>query len=394
MSDPLADLSAAGVAVWLDDLSRERLRSGNLQQLIDDKHVVGVTTNPTIFQKAIGSGDAYDDATGELALRGVDVGEAVRSLTTFDVRWACDVLKPVYDRSDGVDGRVSIEVDPRLAHDTARTVAEAKALWWLVDRPNLFIKIPATAEGLPAITETLAEGISVNVTLIFSLERYDKVMDAFLAGLEQAKANGHDITTIGSVASFFVSRNDTETDKRLDKLGSEEAKSLRGSAAIANARLAYQRYEKVFGGDRWKALAEAGAKPQRPLWASTGVKDPAYEDTRYVVELVAPGVVNTMPEATLDAVADHGVIRGDTITPMYAEAQQTLDRLAALGIDYDDVVQTLEDEGVKKFEDAWHELTEQITSSLKDAGAEVDEDGSVKPAGQGPAAASREGSGR
>ena len=394
MSDALADLTAAGVAVWLDDLSRERLRSGNLQQLIDDKHVVGVTTNPTIFQKAIGAGDAYDDATAELALRGVDVGEAVRSLTTYDVRWACDVLKPVYDRSDGVDGRVSIEVDPRLAHDTDRTVAEAKALWWLVDRPNLFIKIPATAEGLPAITAVLAEGISVNVTLIFSLERYDKVMDAFLAGLEQARANGHDITTIGSVASFFVSRNDTETDERLDKLGSEEAKSLRGAAAIANARLAYQHYEKVFGGERWKALESAGAKPQRPLWASTGVKDPAYEDTRYVVELVAQGVVNTMPEATLDAVADHGEIRGDTITPMYAEAQQTLDRLAALGVDYDDVVQTLEDEGIKKFEDAWHELTEQVTASLKDAGAEVSGDGSTKPAGEGPAAADREGSGR
>ena len=394
MSDALADLSAAGVAVWLDDLSRERLRSGNLQQLIDDKHVVGVTTNPSIFQKAIGSGDAYDDATAELALRGVDVGEAVRSLTTYDVRWACDVLKPVYDRSDGVDGRVSIEVDPRLAHDSDRTAAEAKALWWLVDRPNLYIKIPATAEGLSAITAVLAEGISVNVTLIFSLERYDKVMDAFLAGLEQAKANGHDLAAIGSVASFFVSRNDTETDKRLDKLGSEEAKSLRGAAAIANARLAFQHYEKVFGGDRWKALESAGAKPQRPLWASTGVKDPAYEDTRYVVELVAPGVVNTMPEATLDAVADHGEIRGDTITPMYAEAQQTLDRLNALGVDYDDVVQTLEDEGIKKFEDAWHELIEQVTQSLKDAGAEVSEDGSTKPAGQGPAAADREGSGR
>jgi transaldolase len=394
MSDALADLSAAGVAVWLDDLSRERLRSGNLQQLIDEKHVVGVTTNPTIFQKAISSGDAYDAQTEELALRGVDVGEAVRTLTTYDVRWACDVLRPVYDRTDGVDGRVSIEVDPRLAHDSARTVAEAKALWWLVDRPNMFIKIPATAEGLPAITETLAAGISVNVTLIFSLARYDEVMDAFLAGLEQAKENGHDLTTLASVASFFVSRNDTETDKRLDKIGSEEAKALRGSAAIANARLAYQRYEKVFAGDRWKALEAAGAKPQRPLWASTGVKDPAYEDTRYVVDLVAPGVVNTMPEATLDAVADHGQIRGDTITTMYGEAQQTQDRLAALGVDYDDVVQTLEDEGVKKFEDAWHELTEQVTRSLSDAGAEVSPDGSTTPKGEGPAAADREASGR
>jgi transaldolase len=370
------------------------LRTGNLADLTRDRHVVGVTTNPTIFQKALEKGSAYDDQVRELARRGVDIGEAVRAITTYDVRWACDVLRPVYDRTDGIDGRVSIEVDPRIAHDTERTVAEAKALWWLVDRPNLYIKIPATTEGLPAITATLAEGISVNVTLIFSLDRYDEVMDAFLAGLEQAGANGHDLATLGSVASFFVSRNDTETDKRLDKLGSEEAKALRGTAAIANARLAYQRYEKVFAGDRWKALERAGAHRQRPLWASTGVKDPAYDDTRYVVELVAPGVVNTMPEATLDAVADHGVIRGDTITTMYEEAQQTLDRLAALGVDYDDVVQTLEDEGVKKFEDAWAALTEQITSSLRDAGAEVSPEGATTPAGQGPAAASREASGR
>ncbi len=394
MSDALADLSAAGVAVWLDDISRERLRSGNLEQLIRDKHVVGVTSNPTIFQKALSEGDAYDEQVRDLALRGCDVGESVRSITTYDIRWGCDVLREVYDRTDGVDGRVSIEVDPRIAHDTARTVAEAKALWWLVDRPNLFIKIPATVEGLPAITAVLAAGISVNVTLIFSLDRYDQVMDAFLAGLEQAKANGHDLSRIGSVASFFVSRNDTETDKRLDKLGSEEAKALRGSAAIANARLAYQHYEEVFGSDRWRALEQAGAKPQRPLWASTGVKDPAYEDTRYVVELVAPGVVNTMPEATLEAVADHGEIRGDTIRPMYSEAQQVLDRLAALGVDYDDVVQTLEDEGVKKFEDSWNELIEQVTSSLEGAGAEVMPAGAAKPAGDGPAAADREGTAR
>ena len=331
MSDPLADLSAAGVAIWLDDISRERLRSGNLQQLVRDKHVVGVTSNPTIFQKALSQGDAYDEQIADLALRGTDVGEAVRAVTTYDVRWGCDVLREHFDRSGGVDGRVSIEVDPRIAHDTARTVAEAKALWWLVDRPNLFIKIPATLEGLPAITETLAAGISVNVTLIFSLARYDQVMDAFMAGLEQATANGHDLAPIGSVASFFVSRNDTETDKRLDKLGSEEAKALRGSAAITNARLAYQHYEKAFDTDRWRALAAAGAHPQRPLWASTGVKDPAYDDTRYVVELVAPGVVNTMPEATLNAVADHGQIRGDTIRPYYGEAQQVLDRLEVSG---------------------------------------------------------------
>jgi transaldolase len=369
MSDVLAELSAAGVAVWLDDISRDRLRTGNLAELVRTKHVVGVTTNPTIFQKAMEKGTAYDEQLRDLALRGVDVGEAVRAITTYDVRWACDILRPVHDRTDGLDGRVSIEVDPRIAHDTERTVAEAKALWWLVDRPNLFIKIPATAEGLPAITRTLAAGISVNVTLIFSLYRYDEVMDAFLAGMEQAKANGHDLSRLGSVASFFVSRNDTETDKRLDKIGSEEAKALRGTAAIANARLAYQHYEKVFGSDRWRALQAAGARPQRPLWASTGVKDPTYDDTRYVVELVAPGVVNTMPEATLNAVADHGQIRGDTVTGAYGQAQQVLDRLAALGVDYDDVVQVLEDEGVKKFEDSWEELIESIGGQLRQAGA-------------------------
>jgi transaldolase len=394
MSDALADLSAAGVAVWLDDISRERLRSGNLRQLVDDKHVVGVTTNPTIFQKALSQGDAYDEQTRDLALRGTDVGEAVRSITTYDVRWGCDLLRSVYDGSDGVDGRVSIEVDPRIAHDTARTVAEAKALWWLVDRPNLLIKIPATKEGLPAITEVLAAGISVNVTLIFSLERYDAVMEAFITGMEKAKENGHDLAPMASVASFFVSRVDTEIDKRLDKLGSEEAKSLRGAAAIANARLAYEHYEKAFDTDRWRALAAAGGHAQRPLWASTGVKDPAYDDTRYVVELVAPNVVNTMPEATLEAVADHGQVRGDTIRDSYPEAQQVLDRLAALGIEYDDVVQFLEDDGVKKFEDSWNELIGQVTTSLEDAGAEVMPAGAVKPAGDGPAAASTEGSSR
>ena len=394
MSDALADLSAAGVAIWLDDLSRERLRSGNLQHLIDDHHVVAVTTNPTIFQKALAQGDAYDEQIADLALRGTDVGESVRAITTYDVRWGCDVLRPQYDASDGQDGRVSIEVDPRIAHDTARTVAEAKALWWLVDRPNLFIKIPATQEGLPAITETLAAGISVNVTLIFSLERYDAVMDAFMAGLEQAKENGHDLAPIASVASFFVSRVDTETDQRLDKLGSEEAKALRGAAAIANARLAYEHYEKAFGTDRWRALEAAGAKPQRPLWASTGVKDPAYDDTRYVIDLVAPGVVNTMPEATLDAVEDHGVVRGDTIRDQYGEAQQVLDRLEALGVSYDDVVQVLEDEAVQKFEDSWNQLIEQVTRSLEDAGAQVMPAGAAKPAGDGPAAADREGTSR
>ena len=387
MTDALADLSAAGVAVWLDDLSRSRLTSGGLADLIRDQHVVGVTTNPSIFQKALSDGAAYDGQMRELALRGTDVGEAVRALTTFDVRWACDVLRPVYDGSDTVDGRVSIEVDPRISHDTDRTVAEAKALWWLVDRPNLYVKIPATVEGLGAITATLAEGISVNVTLIFSLARYDAVMDAFLAGLEQAKAAGHDLAAIGSVASFFVSRVDSEIDKRL---GPDSP--LRGKAAIANARLAYQHYERVVASDRWQALAAAGARPQRPLWASTGVKDPAYDDTQYVVELVARGTVNTMPEATLTAVADHGKIAGDTVTGNYLDAQQVLDDLAAAGIDYDEVVELLEVEGLQKFEDAWNELIESVTANLEKAGAHITPAGASTPAGGGPAAASREGS--
>jgi transaldolase len=380
MPHPLAELTASGVAVWLDDLSRERLRSGNLAELLRTYDVVGVTTNPSIFEKALSQGDAYDEQIRDLALRGVDVGEAVRMLTTYDVRWACDVLREVYDRTDGVDGRVSIEVDPRVAQDTARTVAEAKALWWLVDRPNLYIKIPATLAGLPAITQVLAQGISVNVTLIFSLERYDAVMDAFLEGMEQAKANGHDLSRIGSVASFFISRVDSEVDQRLDKADKPE---LRGQAGIANARLAYQHYEKVFTGGRWEALAQAGAKPQRPLWASTGVKDPQYDDTQYVVELVAPGTVNTMPEATLQAVADHGVVRGDAVTGSYSQAQKVLDDLAAAGVDYDEVVRLLEQEGLSKFEDAWTALISGVADSLEQAGASVDSDGGVAPAGAG-----------
>jgi transaldolase len=367
MSSPLADLTAAGVAVWLDDLSRDRLRTGNLEQLVRDREVVGVTTNPTIFQKALSEGEAYDDQVRDLAVRGIHVEEAARGLTTYDVRSACDVLRPVYDRTDGVDGRVSIEVDPGIAHETERTVAEAKALWWLVDRPNLFIKIPATEPGLPAITRTLAEGISVNVTLIFSLQRYETVMEAFLAGMEQARDNGHDLSRLASVASFFVSRVDTEIDARLEKAGAPA--ELRGKAGIANARLAYAAYERVFSGDRWTALAEAGAKPQRPLWASTGVKNPEYDDTMYVVELVAPGTVNTMPEATLEAVADHGVIRGDTVRDSYDDAHEVLHRLAEAGIDYDDVVEQLEREGVQKFEDSWQGLLDSVKDQLEKAGA-------------------------
>jgi transaldolase len=364
MSDALADLSAAGVAIWLDDLSRERLRTGNLQRLIDERHVVGVTTNPTIFQKAMAQGDAYDEQLGELALRKAAVGQAVHELTTYDVRWACDVLRPVYDATGGVDGRVSLEVDPRIARDTAKTIAEARALWWLVDRPNLFIKIPATEQGLPAITQCLSEGISINVTLIFSLDRYGQVMDAFFAGLEQAAQAGHDLASLASVASFFVSRMDTEVDKRLDKLGTPEAAALRGKAAIANARLAYELYEERFATTRWEALRRAGARPQRPLWASTSTKDPAYPDTMYVEELVAPGTVNTMPEATLHAMADHGRLRGDTGRGGYAEARQLFVDLEALGIGYRDVVTVLEEEGVAKFAASWQELLESISTEL------------------------------
>ncbi len=364
MTDRLAELSSAGVAVWLDDISRQRLSSGNLDQLRRERHVVGVTSNPTIFAKALSDADEYRQQVGDLAKRGVSLDEATRMITAYDVRWACDVLRPVYDGTGGVDGRVSLEVDPRLAHNTDATAAEATALWWLVDRPNLFIKIPATREGLSAITAALAEGISVNVTLIFSLTRYDEVIEAFFAGLEQAKANGHDLSRLASVASFFVSRVDTEVDKRLEAIGGEQAEKLKGRAAIANARLAYQLYEKRFASERWQALADAGAHPQRPLWASTSTKDPNLRDTLYVEELVAPGVVNTAPEKTILAYGDHGETRGDTVTTNYQGAQQVLDGLAKLGVDYDDVVLTLEREGVQKFEKSWTELLETVKDQL------------------------------
>jgi transaldolase len=363
-TDPLGQLSAAGVAVWLDDLSRERLRTGNLGDLIRDRHVVGITTNPTIFQKAISGADAYQPQLQDLALRGVDVGEALRLITTFDVRWGCDVLRPTYDASNTVDGRVSIEVDPRISGDAAKTTAEARSLWWMVDRPNLFIKIPATVESLPAISQALAEGISINVTLIFSLDRYAKVIDAFFDGLERARAAGLELASIGSVASFFVSRVDSEIDKRLDKIGTPEATALKGKAAVANARLAYKLYEERFATQRWASLAASGAKVQRPLWASTGVKDPAYEDTMYVDDLIADHTVNTMPEPTLQAVHDHGVIESDSIRGHYADAQSVLDKLAAVGIDYDDVVATLEREGVEKFEVSWTELISAVQNKL------------------------------
>ncbi|MFJ9778622.1 transaldolase [Amycolatopsis sp. NPDC101161] len=366
-TDKLAQLSEAGVSIWLDDLSRERLNTGNLAGLIRDKHVVGVTTNPTIFANAMSKGEAYDEQTKELAARGADVEATIRELTTTDVRNAADLFRDIYTATKGVDGRVSIEVDPRLAKDSDRTVAEAQDLWKTVDRPNVLIKIPATEEGLPAITKTLAEGISVNVTLIFSVERYKAVIDAFFAGLEQAKANGHDLRGIHSVASFFVSRVDTEIDKRLDAIGTDEAKALRGKAAVANARLAYAAFQERISTDRWKALAAEGANAQRPLWASTGVKNPDYSPTLYVDQLVVKDTVNTMPEKTMDAVAEHAEITGDQVTGRAAEAQEVFDKLEAVGIDITDVFLVLENEGVEKFEKSWTELLETVNGQLEKA---------------------------
>jgi transaldolase len=360
--DILAQLTAEDVSIWLDDISRERLTSGNLAGLAKDFHVRGVTSNPTIFAHAMEHGSAYDEQLGDLALRGVDVGEASRALTTYDIRWACDVLRPVFDSSDGVDGKVSIEVDPRLAADTAKTIAEARALAWLVDRPNVYVKIPATRAGVPAITACLAEGININVTLIFSLQRYEEVIDAFMAGLEAASEEH--VATLTSVASFFVSRVDTEVDRRLDALGTQEAKALRGKAAIANARLAYELFEKHFSSPRWNALASKGARLQRPLWASTSTKDPGYRDTMYIEDLIAPHTVNTMPEATLHAMADHGVVPGNTIEGTYDEARKVFADLEQLGVGYDDVVEVLEDEGVRKFADSWDGLLKTISEQL------------------------------
>jgi transaldolase len=365
----LAALSAAGVSVWLDDLSRERLTSGNLGELIDTKSVVGVTTNPSIFQAALSQGHAYDAQVAELAKSGTDVEATVRAVTTDDVRSACDLLTPQWKASDGVDGRVSIEVDPRLAHDADKTIAQAIELWKIVDRPNLFIKIPAMEDGLSAITAVIGEGISVNVTLIFSVERHKLVMDAYLAGLETAKAVGHDLSTIHSVASFFVSRVDTEIDQRLEAIGTNEAATLRGQAGVANARLAYAAYQEVFeGGDRFETLKGDGARVQRPLWASTGVKNPDYSDTLYVTELIAPHTVNTMPEKTIDAVADHGVITADTVTGTSEAAQTVFHNLEAVGIDLRDVFLALENDGVEKFEKSWEKLL-QATQGQLDAAA-------------------------
>ena len=366
-TNPLQVLSEAGVSIWLDDLSRQRINSGNLADLITESHVVGVTSNPTIFASALDHADDYAEQVRELAARGASADDAVREITVTDVQLACDVFSETWRSTGGVDGRVSLEVDPRLAYDTDATVTQAYDLWKVVDRPNLMIKIPATAEGLPAITGALTEGISVNVTLIFSVQRYREVMAAFLTGLEQARAGRHDLTRMSSVASFFVSRVDTEVDTRLATIGTEQALALRGQAAVANARLAYAAYQQEFQTERWTALAEAGARPQRPLWASTGVKNTAYPDTKYITELVAPGVVNTMPEKTLLAFAEHGRVLGDQVSGTARDAQRCFEALTAVGIDLNDVFAVLERDGVDKFATSWADLRATVTAQLAKA---------------------------
>ncbi len=368
-TNPLQQLTEAGVSIWLDDLSRERIETGNLADLVKNSNVVGVTTNPAIFQAALADGERYDPQVRELAAAGADVDAATRAITTDDVREACKVLRPVYDATLGVDGRVSIEVSPGLAHDTEGTVTEAAELWETVGEPNLFIKIPGTPEGWPAITETLANGMSVNVTLIFGLDQYRSVMEAYVAGLEKAAENGHDLSTIHSVASFFVSRVDSEIDKRLEATteGPGTDPALRGKAGVANARLAFQAYEEFFTGERWEALAAQGANTQRPLWASTGVKNPDYDDTMYVVDLAVENTVNTMPEKTLEAVADHGEVRSDRVRPFYDDAHAHMKALQEAGVDYDDVIAVLIKEGVDKFVVAWDELQSTLSESLEAA---------------------------
>lgn len=360
-------LSAAGVSIWLDDLSRSRIESGGLEALISSRNVVGVTTNPTIFAAALTDGTSYDGQIAQLAGAGASAADAVFAITTTDVARACDIFSGIYEESAGRDGRVSIEVDPRLAHNTQGTLEQAQALYDAVGRPNVLIKIPATPEGLQAITEVVARGISVNVTLIFSLERYEQVIDSYLLGLEMAQAAGKDLSTVHSVASFFVSRVDLEIDRRLYAMGGSLALALTGQAGIANARLAYQVYQRAFGSDRAVALLERGAHKQRPLWASTGVKDPTRRDTRYVEELVAVDVINTMPEKTLDATFDHGDIRGDTITSEFRPAREIMEAVADSGVSYSEVTALLENEGVDKFIQSWDQLLATVETALRRA---------------------------
>jgi transaldolase len=387
MTNAYESLSAAGVAIWLDDLSRKRIKSGDLARLVHARQIVGITTNPTIFAKSISAGSGYEDQLRELALRGTAVGESLRLLTAWDVRAACDVLRHVFDASRQRDGRVSIEVDPRISADPERTTAEARGLWWLVDRPNLFIKIPATKACLPAITAAVADGISVNVTLIFSIERYRAVLDAFMAGLEQRVARGDRLAGIESVASFFISRVDTEVDRRLAALAADDVNKgramfdrLYGRAALANGRIAYKVYQETAASSRWKALAQKGASLQRLLWASTGVKDKSFPATRYITELVAPDTVNTMPEATLKAVGSYADAITDTVSNRQEDAEALVQSLAEAGVDLAEVAETLEREGIASFVKSWDELIASVEDQLKVAGAGVMPAGAVKPA--------------
>jgi len=365
MISPLHELDKAGVSIWLDDLSRDRIESGSLAQLIESRAVSGVTTNPTIFAGAFSKGDAYATQLAELSARGASASQAVFEATTQDVRMACDVFANVYKSTNGVDGRVSIEVEPGIAMDSAKTILQAKQLFKAVDRENVMIKIPATVPGLSAITEVLAAGISVNVTLIFSLQRYGLVIKAFKDGIKMAKKNGHDLSKIHSVASFFVSRVDTEINKRLEVIGTRQASDLKSMAALANARLAYELFETEFAASDWKELQASGANKQRPLMASTGVKDTSLPDTLYVTDLIAPEIVNTMPEATMEAVFDHAVITPDTITGEYENSRKVLAELGGLGVSYDEVVALLESEGVEKFVASWNDLLDTVTKALQ-----------------------------
>ena len=360
----LHQLSEAGVSVWIDNLSRDLIQSGELERMMRRDAVVGITSNPTIFQKAISSGDAYDAQLREVLEEEQDPTEIFIRLAAKDVTDACDLLRKVWDGGGGKDGYVSIEVDPTLAYDTEETVAQALRFHKLIDRPNLFVKIPATRPGLPAIEDMIAKGKSINVTLIFSLRRYVEVAEAYIRGLERLVAGGGDPTLVASVASFFVSRVDTETDKRLDEIGGHD--ELKGKLAIANARLAYECYEELFSGERWEFLAEKGASPQRCLWASTSTKNPAYRDTMYVEELIGPMTVNTMPPETIEAFQDHGKVVPDTVKRDLDGARKLLDDLAKAGVDYDDVVETLEREGVEKFADSFAELLEGIRQSSRE----------------------------
>lgn len=359
-------LAAAGTSVWLDDLSRDRLRSGNLAEVIEDKGVVGVTTNPAIFANAMSQGTAYDEQLRELAAADTPAETAVFEMAALDVADACDVFRPIYEHTQGLDGRVSLEVDPRLANEREATVTQAKELAAKVDRENLMIKIPATEECLPAIADVLAEGISVNVTLIFSVSRYIQVMEAFVEGISRADEAGKDLSTIHSVASFFVSRVDTEIDKRLDAIGTDAAKELKGKAGVANAQLAYDAFkENLLNNPDWNKLAEKGARVQRPLWASTSVKNPEYPDTLYVTELAGPRTVNTMPENTLDATIDHGEIRGDTLSGTAEDARAIFAGLDEAGVNLADVWVVLEEEGVQKFVASWNELLGTLSEQLE-----------------------------